>query len=667
MGLFEGKIVVITGAGGGLGRSYALAFAKEGAKVVVNDFGGELDGTGNNSKKMADAVVDEIKSAGGTAVANYNNVATMEGGQAVINAAVDCFGGLDVLVNNAGVLRDKTLTKMKEENWDKVIEVHLKGTFTTTKAAVTQMVKQGRGGRIINTSSFAGLKGNFGQSNYGAAKAGIVGFTRVLALELPRHNITVNCIAPMAKTRMTEYIDVIPDDMLPEHVAPLVLFLASEAAADINGRVFGAHGNHYFEYKLEVTSGVVKTSPWTVQEVGERIKDISSSAKAGDNTEKVDLGAQTWAVLSAHAECLHPERAGDWQAVIHFEVEGAGDFTLKISYGTCLAEKGKQDKNTCVVKMDAATLIGMATGEVDGQQAFMQGKITADNLPDMMKYATSFKQKKLMAMSKERLAALGGEKIPTTQEKKVRSEGLNRNTIGKTYDGKPDVATPESIKAYALATNDKNPRFLDESHEGGIVAPPMYAVRLNFDTLQKAATDPEVNADLLRLLHGEQDMRFFDLVRANDKISTRAEIAEIIDKASGQLLNIKITCSRNNQPIAETISTLFIRNKGKNASQEKTPDKAINKESLLFEENFHVDKDQSYRYAKASGDLNPLHVDDKIAKAAGLPGVVLQGLCSMAFCGQAIVNRLASEDPSRLARLKARFANLVFPGDTLTV
>ena len=234
MKLLEGKVAIITGAGGGLGRAHALAFAAEGAKVVVNDPGVSRDGSGGTAK-MADAVVDEIKKAGGQAVANYDSVS--DGAEKVVKAAVDAFGKVDILVNNAGILRDKTIHNMTDDMWDLVIAVHLRGTFQCTRAAAKVMKEKGTGGRIINTTSVAGLKGNFGQSNYSAAKAGIYGFTLTAAMELAKDGITVNAIAPIAKTRMTEDIDSVPVEYRAEDVSAVVLFLASDLAKDLSGRI----------------------------------------------------------------------------------------------------------------------------------------------------------------------------------------------------------------------------------------------------------------------------------------------------------------------------------------------------------------------------------------------------------------------------------------------
>jgi NAD(P)-dependent dehydrogenase (short-subunit alcohol dehydrogenase family) len=240
----EGRVVVVTGAGGGLGRQHALLFAERGARVVVNDLGGSRDGTGAGSD-MADAVVKEITEAGGEAVANYDNVATADGGRAIVQSALDAFGQIDVVVNNAGILRDVTFHKMEDAQWDAVLKVHLYGTYHVTRAAWPLMRDQGFG-RVVVTTSTSGLYGNFGQSNYGAAKLGVVGMINTLALEGRKYNITANAIAPIAATRMTE--DIMPEAMLtqldPAYVSPVVVHFASEECTD-SGEVVLAGGGHY--------------------------------------------------------------------------------------------------------------------------------------------------------------------------------------------------------------------------------------------------------------------------------------------------------------------------------------------------------------------------------------------------------------------------------------
>lgn len=281
MGLLSGKVAIITGSGNGIGREHALYMAKAGAKVVVNDVGGSRDGSGASSR-AADAVVAEIKAAGGDAVASYDSVTSGEGAQAMVWAAMNRFGRLDILVNNAGILRDKTLLNMSEAEFDAVIAVHLRGTWLCTQAAGRQMKLCGNGGRIVNTSSVSGLLGNFGQSNYAAAKAGIYGVTRTASMEFAKFNVTVNAIAPVALTRMTEDLammkGVSADALGPQHIAPLVAFLASDLAKDITGRIFGVHGPKIFEYKMEQTEGVTKdTGLWTPEEIRERLGEIAKS------------------------------------------------------------------------------------------------------------------------------------------------------------------------------------------------------------------------------------------------------------------------------------------------------------------------------------------------------------------------------------------------------
>lgn len=287
----KGKVAVVTGAGGGIGRGIALAMAAEGAKVVVNDLGGAANGTGA-SATPAQSVVNEIKSAGGEAVANYDSVATAEGGSNIVNAAVENFGRIDILVNVAGITRDRMVWNMSDEEFDAVIKVHLYGTFYTTRAAAKLMREQ-RSGRIINTTSNSGLFGNAGQANYSSAKGGIVGMTKSCALALGRYGITVNAVAPMAATRMTM---AMPEDKLrelmkvrypgadvdsmtvqqiydkvmgrPEDVASIYVYLATDAAANINGQVFHATGGKIVLYSAyNEWRTIFKDGHWEMDEL----------------------------------------------------------------------------------------------------------------------------------------------------------------------------------------------------------------------------------------------------------------------------------------------------------------------------------------------------------------------------------------------------------------
>jgi len=277
MGLLDGKVAVVTGSGGGIGKHHALALAKEGAKVVINDVGGDRSGAGGG-KAMADLVVDEIKALGGEAAANHDSVATIDGGEAIVKTALDAFGRIDILVNNAGILRDKSLLKMDEALWDGVIAVHLKGTFACTRPAAQWMKENGEGGRIINTSSTSGLIGNFGQANYGAAKAGIAGFTRVCAIELAKYGITCNALVPVAKTRMTEDLPAfasMEEGMLdPAHIAPVMIFLASDLGKDITGKFFLIRGPQISMMEVRTTEGAAREDMWTPQEIADDIDKI---------------------------------------------------------------------------------------------------------------------------------------------------------------------------------------------------------------------------------------------------------------------------------------------------------------------------------------------------------------------------------------------------------
>ena len=290
MGALEGRVAIITGAGRGLGREHALLFASEGAKVVVNDLGGAIDGSGDD-RSAAELVVDEIKSFGGEARANSDDVASSDGAQRLINTAVEAFGDLHVLVNNAGILRDRMLVNMSEEDWDSVIHVHLKGHFLPTRYAAAywrEQVKEGRTvtASVVNTSSTSGLLGNPGQTNYGAAKAGIAAFTVIAASELGRYGVRVNAIAPAARTRMTEATpglgDIVKaphdpgafDVWNPANVSPLVAYLATEGCP-LTGRVLFVQGGEVRVFQpWTMTSTLDKGDRWTVEELAKQLPPL---------------------------------------------------------------------------------------------------------------------------------------------------------------------------------------------------------------------------------------------------------------------------------------------------------------------------------------------------------------------------------------------------------
>jgi len=290
MGALDGRVAIITGAGRGIGREHALLFAAEGAKVVVNDLGGGLDGS-SAAASPAEEVVAEIKDMGGDAVANHDNIATWEGGERLIKTALDSFGELHVLVNNAGILRDRVLVNLSEEDWDSVINVHLKGHFVPTRHAATYWREQAKAGHpvkasIINTSSTSGLLGNVGQSNYGAAKAGIAAFTVIIAEELARYGVRANAIAPAARTRMTESTPGLSDYIVkptdaavfdvwdPANISPLVATLAMEDC-EANGQVFFVQGGTVRKFQnWTMTETLEKHDRWEVAELARQLPTL---------------------------------------------------------------------------------------------------------------------------------------------------------------------------------------------------------------------------------------------------------------------------------------------------------------------------------------------------------------------------------------------------------
>jgi NAD(P)-dependent dehydrogenase (short-subunit alcohol dehydrogenase family) len=289
-GICDGRVVIVTGAGRGLGREHALEFARQGARVVVNDYGTALDG-GGRSTEVADAVVEEIKALGGEAVANADDVADWTGAQTLIRTAIDSFGGLDTLVNNAGFVRDRMLANMSEQEWDAVVRVHMKGHFAPLRHAAAYWRELSKAGtpaeaRVVNTSSGAGLLGSVGQGNYGAAKAGIAAMTLMAAAEMGRYGVIVNAIAPSARTRMTEgvfesmtAVESGFDAMDPSNVSPLVVWLGSDEARSVTGRVFEIEGG-----QLSVATGwrhgtvIDKGDRWDPAELGSVISGLITDA-----------------------------------------------------------------------------------------------------------------------------------------------------------------------------------------------------------------------------------------------------------------------------------------------------------------------------------------------------------------------------------------------------
>jgi NAD(P)-dependent dehydrogenase (short-subunit alcohol dehydrogenase family)/acyl dehydratase/putative sterol carrier protein len=406
---FDGRVAVITGAGGGLGRVYALELAKRGAKIVVNDLGGARDGAGQGSTTPAQKVVEEIRAAGGEAVANYDNVATPEGGEKIVKSAIDAFGTVDILINNAGILRDKSILKMEPETWKAVLDVHLQGAYHVTKPAFAVMKEKGYG-RIIMTTSAAGLYGNFGQTNYSAAKMALVGFMNTLKLEGAKYDIKVNTVAPVAASRLMA--DVIPPDILekmkPEFVAPLVLFLCSEKCP-VTGRIYNAGVGFYNRAAVMTSPGTVigdgKKVP-TVEEVGaawEKILSLKGAKELGQlndlmgdmltafapKPEKTAPAASpaagtpaagiasVAAVFEKMPTAFRAEKASGVNVVFQYTIsgEGGGEWFAEIKEGACRVEAGKHSSPTCTLAIASADFLDLMNGKLSAMQAYTSGKL----------------------------------------------------------------------------------------------------------------------------------------------------------------------------------------------------------------------------------------------------------------------------------------------------
>ena len=403
---FDGKVAIVTGAGAGLGRVYAIELAKRGAKVVVNDLGGARDGSGG-SAAPADQVVGEIKALGGEALASYDSVATPDGGEAIVKKAIDAFGRVDILINNAGILRDKSLAKMEPQEWRAVRSVHLDGAYNVSRPAFVQMRETGFG-RIIVTTSAAGLYGNFGQVNYSAAKMGLVGLMNTLKLEGEKYNIRVNAVAPMAASRLTE--DVAPADILkkmkPEYVAPLVLYLCSEKCAE-TGMIFNAGVGSFNRVAVRTGPGAVvgdgQIAP-TLEQIHQQwdaINSLSPSSEYYNATVAVGSMLEAFTPKKAESAPTGPrsardvfDRIGDaFQAdkaagvsvVFQFRISGpgGGDWHTIIKDGQCQAAAGKHEKPTTTIIMADEDFLDLIGGRLNALKAYTSGKLKIEG--DLMK------------------------------------------------------------------------------------------------------------------------------------------------------------------------------------------------------------------------------------------------------------------------------------------
>jgi len=559
---FDGRVAVITGAGGGLGRAHALLLASRGARILVNDLGGATSG-GGQSSAAADKVVAEVQAAGGQAAANYDSV---EDGKKIIQSALDAFGRLDIVINNAGILRDVSFQKMTEEDWERIYRVHVLGAFRVTQAAWPYLRDQGYG-RILFTASAAGIYGNFGQANYSMAKLGLLGFANTLAIEGAKKNILVNTFAPVAGSRMTETVmpKELVDALKPEYVSPLVAYLCHESCEE-KGALF------------EVGGGFVAKLRWQ---------------RAQGKTFK-------------RGQALTPEAVrAAWDEIAHFE---------KVTYPSDIAASLQP-------VLDNLNSKSLGSNEfIDVDQALghrMAPMYSTYNERDLSLYALG----------------VGAGKDP------LDKEGL---------------------------------RFVYERHPDGFQPLPTYgvvpALSAMFQNLADGKQAPGLNYGLDRVLHGEQYTELLRPLPTKAKLRHEAVIQNIFDKGKMALVITAITTynEETNEPLVKNEITTVVRGAGgfggeRGPSQEINVPPARPPDAVVTEK---TGEDQALLY-RLSGDWNPLHADPGFASSFGFPRPILHGLCTFGYAGRHALQAFANNDSRLFKSIKARFAESVFPGDTL--
>jgi NAD(P)-dependent dehydrogenase (short-subunit alcohol dehydrogenase family)/acyl dehydratase/putative sterol carrier protein len=407
---FDGRVAIVTGAGAGLGRVYALELAKRGARVVVNDLGGARDGSGKGSKNPADQVVEEIEALGGEAVSNYDSVTSVAGGDNIVRTALDAFGTVDILINNAGILRDKTFLKMEPQSWQAVLDVHLNGAYNVSRPAFGVMKAKGYG-RILMTTSAAGLYGNFGQTNYSAAKMGLVGLMNTLKLEGQKYNIKVNTIAPVAASRLTA--DILPPDFIdklePELVAPMALYLVSEQCP-VSGNIYNVGMGCFNRAAIVTGPGIV------VGDIGREIPDPEQLLAQWENVTTLKGAREYWnateqvgdvlqaftkpleeahdatqgletvdTIFDAMPDAFVKDVAAGVDVIFQFNITGGGggDWYCVIKDSTCTIEAGVHEKPGCTLKMADNDFLNMMNGVLPPMQAYTSGKLIISG--DIMK------------------------------------------------------------------------------------------------------------------------------------------------------------------------------------------------------------------------------------------------------------------------------------------
>ena len=560
---FDGRVAIVTGAGQGLGRAHALLLASRGAKVVVNDLGGSTSG-GGKSSEAADKVVAEIEGGGGEAVANYDSV---EDGESIVRTATDAWGRVDVVVNNAGILRDKSFKNMTDGDWDIIFRVHNYGAYKVTKAAWPIMTEQGYG-RILFTTSSAGIYGNFGQTNYGSAKLSLVGFANTLALEGQRKNVLVNTIAPFAASRLTEGLlpPAVFDSLKPEYVAPLVAYLCNEKN-ETTGGVFEVGGGFYSSLRWERTHG--KTF-----RLGREVTP--------------ELLNQSWKEINDFSDADH--------------------------VGSIMESMGPIIQN-------------VEAGPSKGGNEFIDVDL-----------------------------ALGAT-FPTMES---------------SYDEKDLALYALGIGAGGHPNDEAGLRYVYEGSSRGMKALPTFAVIPGSNAVLRLAKEgtsaPGINYGFDRVLHGEQYTEVTRPLPLRATLTHKVHIDQIWDKGKGALVVTEINSfDDDGDLLIKNDMTTFVRGAG-GWGGDRGPTEPVNvpperKPDVVVEDK--IPENQALLY-RLSGDWNPLHADPSFAKAFGFDRPILHGLCTYGYAGRRVLEQYAPEgNPDFFKSIKVRFADNVFPGDTL--
>jgi 3-hydroxyacyl-CoA dehydrogenase/3a,7a,12a-trihydroxy-5b-cholest-24-enoyl-CoA hydratase len=559
---YDGRVAIVTGSGNGLGRAHALLLGSRGAKVVVNDLGGGMHGGGSDTR-AAQKVVDEIKAAGGEAIANYDSV---ENGDAIIKTALDAYGKVDIVINNAGILRDVSFQKMTDEDWDAIYRVHVLGAYKVTKAAWNHMRDAGYG-RIIVTSSAAGIYGNFGQANYSLAKLGLVGFAQTLALEGKKKNVHVNAIAPIAGSRMTE--TVLPPELLenlkPEYVAPLVAWLCHDSCQE-NGSLFEVGGGFYAKLRWERTKG---------------------KAFGVGKPVSIEKLKSTWSEITDFKNADHP-----------------ADITSSMQ--PILDNLSKKSKG------------GNEFIDVDQALGFV-----------FPPFETSYEERDLALYA----LGVGAAKDP-----------LDKNDLKFVYEMAGDGF--QAIPTFAVTPVLKG---ILERAKAGEQAP---GLNYGFD----------------RILHGEQYLELARPLPPNAKLRHENVIKDIWDKGKHGVVVIeaKTYDAKTNELLATNEISMVVRGAGgwggergpmgeANLPPDRAPDASTTQK---------IDENQALLY-RLTGDWNPLHADPDFAKNFGFDKPILHELCTFGYAARHAINAFEKGDARKFKSIRARFADSVFPGETL--